>query len=101
MTRIDFSPGELGEEYEKSVGEVLDRVLESLNTELDDNSDEEAESDPPVADRLSPQLEKMKLKGTTPVKPIPIGQISPKSSKAKKRVSVTTISTPAADQPKV
>lgn len=61
VTRIDFTPDELGEEYGKTVTEVLKTVFEGLNTDGDDLSDE-GEQEPNTFDRLSPQLEKMKLK---------------------------------------
>ena len=89
MTRIDFENGELGEEYEKSIETVLTTVLESLNTECDDTSDDGE----PAGDRLSPQLERMKLKNTIPkpemdLKP-EIPPLTP--TKSKKRIPVTTI----------
>lgn len=83
VTRVDFTPEEIGEEYEKSVGEVLQLVSESLNRESDDMSDEDDRELNPL-DRLSPQIERMKLKNED------TGNITPKA-KTKKRIAVSTV----------
>lgn len=68
---------------------MLKSVRESLEKETDDRSDEETENQTP-ADRLSPKLEKMALKGTPTTPKQPLKANTPKS-KSKKRLQVTTL----------
>lgn len=93
VTRITFSENELGDTYSKSISDVLELVRVNLFSDLNETEEPENEAKVVSLDRLSPALEKMKLKSnpSTPIQTKPI-----KAAKNKKRIGLT----PVQDDPK-